>query len=36
MRSSHALDRTEITFDDTHAVADAGVVSLYEEGSVVK
>jgi hypothetical protein len=26
MRSSHALDRTEITFDDSHAVANAGLV----------
>ena len=26
MQSSHALDRTEITFDDTHAVANAGLV----------
>jgi len=26
MRSSHALDRTEITFDDDHAVANAGLV----------
>jgi hypothetical protein len=26
MRSSHALDRTEITFDDTHAVANAGLI----------
>ena len=25
MRSSHELDRTEITFDDDHAVADAGL-----------
>ena len=26
MRSSHAMDRTEITFDDRHAVANAGLV----------
>lgn len=26
MRSSHALDRIEITFDDTHAVANAGLL----------
>jgi hypothetical protein len=26
MRSSHALDRTEITFDDDHAVANAGLL----------
>lgn len=26
MRSSHDLDRTDITFDDSHAVADAGLV----------
>jgi hypothetical protein len=26
MPSSHALDRTEITFDDTHAVANAGLL----------
>ena len=26
MRSSHALDRTGITFDDDHAVANAGLV----------
>jgi len=26
MRSSHALDHTEITFDDDHAVANAGLL----------
>jgi hypothetical protein len=26
MQSSHALDRTEITFDDDHAVANAGLL----------
>src|SRR5207245_9772683 len=26
MRSSHALDRTEITFDDDHSVANAGLL----------
>lgn len=26
MRSSHSLDRLEVTFDDDHAVADAGLV----------
>ena len=26
MRSSHSLDRLDVTFDDDHAVADAGLV----------
>jgi len=26
MRSSHSLDRLDVTFDDEHAVADAGLM----------